>query len=455
MNTYTRPCMTPMETDLLLSPLFLALANDQDDCLLVCDAHGKVIHAGAGKTFAEPPVLRGENIRDRLQLPVNTFTDLGTNILGQFREQPCDIRVQRVDIHPEQALYLCRVRPLSGALSWQNWLESLPAPIAVRDRNGYFLWANTLFIRRFAGNGACIAGRHIRSVLCAEDADKTLAADHYVLETGRSTLFEYTCSDRQCAEGHYLVLQGPCRLPGQDAGIISVVEEKEKLRMEMPSFQETEIRYQRLARHLMAQLDNHNAALARDLHDVLGQTLIGIKLAIHNAMGRQDVPPSLAEAMQYWMVLLDESITFIRSFTSGLHPRHLQEFGLKRTLRTWLEQSRLHSDIAFDIRIDEELPKLNADVKNACLRIAQEAVTNSLRHASATRVQVDLHHRNGYLTLNIIDDGNGFCAQEAREHQAGLGLVSMSERAHLSGGKLNITSNPGTGTTITAIWPIT
>lgn len=444
-----------MTTNPLLNPLFLALASDQDDCLLVCDSLGQVIHISPGKHFTEPPVRSGENIRDRLHIPGNPLTAPGIGMLGRFHDQPCDIRVKRVDMDDNQCVYLCRLRPLSEAPSWQNWLENLPAPIAVRDRNGYFLWANTLFIRRFADNGACIAGRHLRSVLCAEDAEKTLAADHYVLETGRSTLFEYTCSDQQCAEGHYLVLQGPCRLSDQETVIISVVEAKEKLRMEMPSFQDTEIRYQRLARHLMGHLDNHNAALARDLHDVLGQTLIGIKLAIHNAMSRQDISPSLAESMQYWMVLLDEGITFIRSFTSGLHPRHLQEFGLKRALRAWLEQCRLHSDIGLDIQIDEELPTLNTEIKNACLRIAQEAVTNSLRHASPTRLQVALHHRNGLLTLSIIDNGTGFCAQEAREYQAGLGLVSMNERAYLSGGKLNIVSNPGTGTTITAIWPIT
>ncbi|HEX5362116.1 MAG TPA: ATP-binding protein [Fluviicoccus sp.] len=443
-----------MNTDPLLNPLFTTLAALQDDCVLVCDDHDRVLFATAGQAFGSLPVRPGEAL-SKLALPgtAAALATRGTGLLSRIGGKPCDIRVHAVADNG-QTRFLLRIRPVAVEAGWQGWLESLPVPVSLRDADGCFLWANRRFIRQFSPDGSCVIGKHVNDILCEEDARKTLEADRYALEMDQGVIFEYICSDQLCASGHYMVMQCPARLPDQTRAIFSVAEEMERLRTEMPSFQETEIRYRRLARHLLTYLDNHHASLARELHDVLGQTLIGLKLAIHNRLGDRDLPPGLGEAMQYWMVLLDECIDFVRNFSGSLHPRHLQEFGLKRALRAWLQQIGNHSALDMRIRIDEELPVLTPEIKHACLRIAQEAVTNCLRHAKASRLEVTLEHGDGLMTLTVRDDGRGFCPQESREQDAGLGTISMRERAYLSGGKLNIASAPGEGTTITAIWPL-
>ncbi|MDO8417848.1 MAG: histidine kinase [Agitococcus sp.] len=440
----------------LLNPLFLALAANFDDCLLVCDADGQIIYANPSRYCDNPPLLLGKNIYRVLPLKADLEVLAGLNIgiSCWIADQSYDIRIQRVFNNTETSLFFCWIRPATAGSTWQSWLENLPVPLALRDCNGNYLWANNRYTRRYSATGVCINGQHISTILCEEACQKMLDADRYVLETGLPTLFEYVSNNPDGDSENYLVVQSLCKLPGHDRAILTVVEEREKLCIEVPCFKEAEIRYQQLTRHLMTKMDNHHAAVARDLHDMLGQNLIGIKLAIHNAMARGQASEDMTEAMKYWMKLLDESISFIRNFTHNLHPRLLQEFGLRRALLAWLEQTRQHSSIIFDVRIDEELTTIPPVIKNACLRIAQEAVTNSLKHSNASQLQVRLLQRDGLLTLSVNDNGKGFRATGTPKCDQGLGLISMKERCHLSGGVFMITSHPGHGTTVTANWPI-
>ena len=440
----------------LLNPLFLALAANLDDCLLVCDADGQIIYANPSRHCDNPPLLLNKNIYRVLPLKANieVLAESNIGISCWLADKPYNIRIQQVFNSKGTSLFFCWIRPATAGSTWQSWLENLPAPLALRDCNGNYLWANNQYIRRYAATGTCIAGRHISTVLCEESSQRMQEADQYVLETGRPTLFEYASSNPDGDSENYLVLQSLCKLPGHDRAILTVIEEREKLCIEVPCFNEAEIRYQRLAHHLVTKMDNHHATVARDLHDMLGQNLIGIKLAMHNAMTHRQASADMMEDMKYWMGLLDESISFIRNFTHDLHPRHLKEFGLIRALLAWLEQTRQHSNIVFDVRIDEELPTIPPDIKNACLRIAQEAVTNSLTHSKASRLQVHLFHHDGLLTLSVNDNGKGFRVAGTPECNPGLGLISMKERCHLSGGVFMITSHPSQGTTVTANWPI-
>lgn len=446
-----------MNTAACFDPLFLALARHQDDCCLVCTADGVVLYASIGKAFAVTPALPGSNIRTALQLDASPqdMAEQHTGSLGWHQGQRYDVDATAVEYPGGDTLYLCRVKAITASDSWQRWLETMPLPASIRNKDSQYLWANRHFIEKFSPAGCCIIGKQVGDILCDVDARKTVEADRYALTMNQGVIFEYICSDQTCARGHYIVMQCPVQLPDGTDAVFSVVEEMEKLRTDMPSFQETEIRYRRLARHLLTYLDNHHASLARELHDVAGQTLIGLKLAIHNALDKQGVTPNLADAMQYWQVLLDESIDFIRNFSGSLHPRHLQAFGLQRSLQAWLNQIDNHSMLKIALQIDDHLPALSPELEHACLRIAQEAVTNCLRHAQASSLKVCLRYHDGLLTLAIMDNGKGFCTQEVQEHQTGLGLISMSERAYLSGGKLGISSTPGSGTTITAVWPFT
>ena len=98
---------------------------------------------------------------------------------------------------------------------------------------------------------------------------------------------------------------------------------------------------------------------------------------------------------------------------------------------------------------------LDAEIQTTCFRIIQEAITNVVRHARATRVDVDLRCEKGKLRLLIRDNGIGFDVGPAQAQTTGLGLIGITERAALVGGRARIISSPGKRTTIEVVLPLT
>jgi signal transduction histidine kinase len=98
---------------------------------------------------------------------------------------------------------------------------------------------------------------------------------------------------------------------------------------------------------------------------------------------------------------------------------------------------------------------LAPEIQTTCFRMAQEAITNALRHADATRVDVDLRRDDGNLWLVIRDNGKGFDAKSVQAQAVGLGLIGIKERAALVGGRAKIISSSGEGTTIEVSLPLT
>jgi signal transduction histidine kinase len=97
---------------------------------------------------------------------------------------------------------------------------------------------------------------------------------------------------------------------------------------------------------------------------------------------------------------------------------------------------------------------LDPEIQTTCFRIAQEAITNAVRHARATQIRVELSQENGNLRLQIRDNGTGFDAESAQAQTIGLGLVGMKERAALVGGRTRIIASRGKGATVDVTLPL-
>jgi two-component system sensor histidine kinase UhpB len=148
----------------------------------------------------------------------------------------------------------------------------------------------------------------------------------------------------------------------------------------------------------------------------------------------------------------------VRQLSLNLRPLQLDDLGLAAALRSHLDrQARLgeltpHFDAA-------DAPRVEApQIETACFRVAQEAITNVLRHAGARNLWVRVFTADGRLALSVRDDGKGFDIDKARRRAAGgasLGLVSMEERVALEGGALDLRSSPGQGTVLLATFPLT
>jgi signal transduction histidine kinase len=192
--------------------------------------------------------------------------------------------------------------------------------------------------------------------------------------------------------------------------------------------------------------------LARELHDETGQALTSILLelkALEQQFGSEQGRDAVASLRERVVRTLHD----VRRLAVELRPAALDDFGLvsavERLVDTFREQSGLEVDLESGGLGAERLP---SEVETVLYRIVQEALTNVVKHSDASRVSILLTRRNGGAAAIVEDDGHGFDAQE--RGGSGLGLVGMRERVALVGGRFQIESAAGTGTTLVAEVPL-
>jgi signal transduction histidine kinase len=192
--------------------------------------------------------------------------------------------------------------------------------------------------------------------------------------------------------------------------------------------------------------------LALDLHDAVSQKLFGVVLAAESAATLLERDAGAArDQVRRVGALAGEALDELRVLIGELRPPDLERDGLCGALRKQVDVLRSVHPARIDLDADDGATA-GAGRDAEVLRIAQEAIANALRHAGATRVAIDLRARaaadGGGLVLAVTDDGAGFdpAAPEVRSKR--LGLTSMEERAARLGGRLEIRSAPGTGTTV-------
>lgn len=209
--------------------------------------------------------------------------------------------------------------------------------------------------------------------------------------------------------------------------------------------------YTRLAR----VEDDERRALHSELHDQVGANLSALRLQLDVAaslLSRNDA--SNAERhLGGARVVAGETIAMARDLMAGLRPPALDDFGLVAALRTLAESQSSRLNIQIDVAGDDVTPRPGRLVESSLFRIAQEALVNAARHASATRVAVAFAERDGRVILTVSDDGVGFDPDAPGSDPDHWGLKSMRERARAIGGMLYVETAPGAGTRVTAEVP--
>src|SRR5438445_634588 len=203
-----------------------------------------------------------------------------------------------------------------------------------------------------------------------------------------------------------------------------------------------------LSRKLIEAQEAERRAVARELHDDFGQVLTALKLNLQRR-DRDD-----AETI----ALVDGAIARMRELAQDLRPPLLDEFGLEASLGWYVEREAKRAGLDFRLALATLARRPPIAVETTCFRIAQEALTNVVRHAQARLVEVELSAANGTLLLTVRDDGQGFDVAAARRRAAlggSQGLLSMQERVTLADGDLDIDSTPSRGTAIRARLPLT
>jgi two-component system sensor histidine kinase UhpB len=193
---------------------------------------------------------------------------------------------------------------------------------------------------------------------------------------------------------------------------------------------------------VLAAQEEERLRIARELHDELGQTLTAVALrAEHTAKRKGAEHPEFAEMAE----IVQRGLADVRRISLELRPGALEELGLLNAMISLCARVSEQTGLRIHRELQGPIPELPPDVELAVYRIAQEALTNVVRHSHASEVTVSLRSSPGELLLSVRDNGEGL-----PEHViAGGGLTGMRERAMLIGASLGVESSPGAGVEVT------
>ncbi len=319
-------------------------------------------------------------------------------------------------------------------------LKYTPAVVYIKDKEGRYTLVNTRYEELFGVRSTEIRGKTDYDILPKAVADQFRATDAQVLKEARSLQVE---EHIQQSDGlhTYLAIKFPIYdESGAISGVCGILND-------ITAVKKAQTQLRRLSGSIMANQEKERSAIARELHDELGQVLTALRMDsvwIHDRLKGKD--PAAAERALTMCRLIDKNIEDVRGMAFRLRPGVLDDLGLVDALEWYTADFERRTEIAC-IFEHENVPRLNETVSTAAYRIAQEALTNVARHAAANRVEVVLKTSNGFLTLAVVDDGRGFESRHLSDSE-GLGVAGMRERATLVGGVLDVQAQPQKGTRV-------
>jgi PAS domain S-box-containing protein len=318
-----------------------------------------------------------------------------------------------------------------------NILKYTPDVVYVKDRDGKYVLVNTRFEELFGVNNEEVRGKSDYEIVSREIADEFRKNDLRVLQKGKSMQVEERVVHN--SEVHtYLSVKFPVY---DEAGIVNGVC---GISTDITAVKKAQDQLRRLSGRIMASQEKERTAIARELHDELGQVLTALRMdAVWMQERLKDCNPKIAERALTMCDLIDKTIKDVRSIAIRLRPGVLDDLGLVDALE-WLTSDFENRSGIICVFEHKNVPELNETLSTAAYRICQEAMTNVARYAKAKRVSVVLQADKNILSLSVRDDGKGFDTSALSEFE-GVGIAGMKERAMLAGGNLEVMSEKDKG----------
>ena len=242
--------------------------------------------------------------------------------------------------------------------------------------------------------------------------------------------------------------------PGEPVGIVTACEDITERKRTDKELEESRERLRSLALHLQSAREGERVRIARNIHDELGQILSVFKLDLLwiSKRLRSDQKP-LTGKIEEVSKLVDNAIDSVQRISSDLRPTLLNDVGLVAGMEWQAGEFRERTGIECNVSVESEEISLDENISVDIFRIFQEALTNVVRHAEATRIDVSLQVKKGRLCLEIRDNGRGIEEKEISGPRS-FGLMGMRERVYSWDGELRINGVAGKGTTLIVDLPI-
>jgi two-component system NarL family sensor kinase len=337
-------------------------------------------------------------------------------------------------------------------------VESINDGAATLDADGRVLYANSRFAQILNIPVGKLTGSSLHNNLSAGQSDKLKKLIRKALH--RSSAVELTLD---ATAGRPKLVRFTLRpLKDSDIHKVGVVAtELTELVEANEALKSNEESLRQLSARLLQLQDEERRRIARDLHDVTGQKLAVLSMALSGVLNRPnanldtDSQRALTESLAWSKEVAAE----IRTLSYLLHPPLLDELGLSSAVKWYLAGFTTRTGILMETEIPSEIQRLSPDAEVAIFRVLQESLTNVHRYAESSKAVVRMDVTGDEIKLEIQDFGKGVQSSRASSPNGsvarlGVGIQGMTERMRQLGGKLEITSSPNKGTLVTATIPL-
>jgi len=205
-----------------------------------------------------------------------------------------------------------------------------------------------------------------------------------------------------------------------------------------------------LSSRLVSAQEEERRSISRELHDEVGQALTALAMEAGTAASSRAVPEELRPRLESIKRLAESSINAVRNMALLLRPSMLDDLGLVPALRWQAREVTERTGVKVRVFAQSVADTLSDEYKTCVYRVVQEALNNSVRHAQASGVRIEISADAGAVQIIVQDDGQGF---DPRQSQ-GLGLMGMAERVRHAGGEIDLDAEPGRGTTVRVRLPL-
>lgn len=339
-------------------------------------------------------------------------------------------REQRARQKAEEALTVAR----RAEARYYMLFEDQPSPVLITDDSGLLLEANGAAMQL---PGASAAQVNVAELL-GVDVQKLLDGQRPPLRMpgpqGNEVLVMPTAHQFDDADGRAMVQI-----------VLSDITEQHRRQEEQHVF----------ARRMLSVQEDERRRLARELHDDPLQHLAFLTRSLDDLSHRRCTPDQMVERLSGATAVAGDATTSLRKIIQGLRPPVLDDLGLVSALRQLSQETRSRSAATVTLEVDGRPARLRSDLELAAYRIAQEALSNVVRHARAKKVTVRLTFAEDHVSLTITDDGEGIgSVGEAGRPSHRLGLIGMRERVDMAGGAFELSSVQPHGTRVHATIPL-
>jgi signal transduction histidine kinase len=256
----------------------------------------------------------------------------------------------------------------------------------------------------------------------------------------------------------HVVITSFCDSSPRPVGFAMVSSDLTERRKLEGDFAQANARLRALASHVNSGTEREKGRLAREIHDVLGQELTGLKLDaawITRRLSSSEQPEVLAvlQRLREMTKQIEGCMQTVRRVATGLRPGVLDDLGLSAAIDWQVREFEKRSGISVVLSMPEDDLSVDRQCATTLFRILQEVLTNIARHAGARTADVAVLEEHGLLTLSMRDDGRGISELQAVSSQS-LGILGIRERVALLGGSLDISGAAGLGTRVTVKVPV-